>query len=286
MRDFQFSYDRKRRHIPIREVLSNKRMRFLVAIVTLLWVAVGAQIVVNKVFMKDGDIIGAFMNTNSGLMESTLEVTANYGNQYLTQEDKLSLISYLSNGLGIRFDQKIENYETSERKETVFIRESKRAKTTIKVVTVNGNSSIDAFAQNAEKASGVTQYVMVRLTIYEDANNDILEYQKIIKSLFEQLKVTTTNINTTLQFSGAFAGNLLLETKDKMADRMINSLNGAIVFENRQNDLYTIYAYTGLLDEYIKVDGNKINIQVAMNYDEENDTTKIYLATPIISGDW
>ncbi|HCL04071.1 MAG TPA: hypothetical protein DHW61_16960 [Lachnoclostridium phytofermentans] len=286
MRDFQFSYDRKRRHIPIREVLSNKRMRFLVAIVMLLWVAVGAQIVVNKVFMKDGDIIGAFMNTNSGLMESTLEVTANYGNQYLTQEEKLSLISYLSNGLGIRFDQKIENYETSERKETVFIREAKRAKTTIKVVTVNGNSSIDAFAQNLEKASGVTQYVMVRLTIYEDTNNDILEYQKIIKSLFEQLKVATTNINTTLQFSGAFAGNLFLETKDKIADRMIDNLNGTIVYENRQNDLYTIYAYTGLLDEYIKVDGNKINIQVAMNYDEENDTTKIYLATPIISGDW
>jgi len=261
-------------------------MRFLVAIVMLLWVAVGAQIVVNKVFMKDGDIIGAFMNTNSGLMESTLEVTANYGNQYLTQEEKLSLISYLSNGLGIRFDQKIENYETSERKETVFIREAKRAKTTIKVVTVNGNSSIDAFAQNLEKASGVTQYVMVRLTIYEDTNNDILEYQKIIKSLFEQLKVATTNINTTLQFSGAFAGNLFLETKDKIADRMIDNLNGTIVYENRQNDLYTIYAYTGLLDEYIKVDGNKINIQVAMNYDEENDTTKIYLATPIISGDW
>lgn len=286
MRNFQYSYDKKSRYIPIREVLRHKKMRFLVAVVMLLWTAVGAQIVANKVFMKDGDIIGAFMNTNSGLMESTLEITAKYGNQYLTQEDKLSLISFLSNGLGIRFDQQAKNYETTERKETVFVREAKRAKTTIKVVTVNGNSSVDAFAQSSEKASGVTQYVMVRLTIYEDANNDILEYQKIIKSLFEKIKVTQNNMNTTLQFSGAFAGNLLLETKNKMADRMIDSLNGAVVFENRQDDLYIIYAYTGLLDEYIKVDGNKINVQVAMSYDEENDSTKIYLATPIISGDW
>lgn len=286
MRNFQFSEDRKRRHIPIREVLNNRKMRFLVAVVMLLWTAVGAQIIANKVFMKDGDIIGAFMNTNSGLMESTLEITATYGNQYLTREDKLSLISFLSNGLGISFDQEAQNYETTERKETVFVKDAKRAKTTIKVVTVNGTSSVDAFVQNSEKASGVTQYVMVRLTIYEDANNDILEYQKIVKSLFEKLKVSETNINTTLQLSGAFAGNLLLETKNKIADRMIDSLNGTIVFENRQNDLYTIYAYTGLLDEYIKVDGNKINIQVAMSYDEKNDSTKIYLATPIISGDW
>ncbi len=286
MRNFQFSDDRKRRHIPIREVINNRKMRFLVAVVMLLWTAVGAQIIANKVFMKDGDIIGAFMNTNSGLMESTLEITATYGNQYLTREDKLSLISFLSNGLGIRFDQEAQNYETTERKETVFVKDAKRAKTTIKVVTVNGTSSVDAFVQNSEKASGVTQYVMVRLTIYEDANNDILEYQKIVKSLFEKLKVSKTNINTTLQFSGAFAGKLLLETKNKIADRMIDSLNGTIVFENRQNDLYTIYAYTGVLDEYIKVDGNKINIQVAMNYDEKNDSTKIYLATPIISGDW
>lgn len=286
MRDFQFSYDRKRKHIPIREVLGHKKMRFLVAVVMLLWTAVGAQIVANKVFMKDGDIIGAFMNTNSGLMESTLEVTANYGNQYLTREDKLSLISFLSNELGIRFDEQVQNYETPERKEAVFVKETKRAKTTIKVVTVNGINSVDAFALNSEQSSGVTQYVMVRLTIYEDTNNDILEYQKIIKSLFEKLKVAKTNMNTTLQLSGAFAGNLLLETKNKMADRMIDSLNGTIVFENRQDDLYTIYAYTGLLDEYIKVDGNKINIQVAMSYDEEMNSTKIYLATPIISGDW
>lgn len=286
MRDYKYSYSTKRRYLPIREVLNNKKMRFLFGVVFILWTAVGAQLIANKVFMKDGDIIGAFMNTNSGLMESTLEVTANYGSQYLTQEDKESLISYLAGGLGIRFDNQTETYETKERKETIFVKEASRAKTTIKVVTVGTKKMVDAFAQNAENASGVTQYVMVRLTIFEDANNDILEYQRIVKSLFEQLKVTTKNINTTMQFSGAFAGNLLLETKNKIADRMIHSLDGTVVLENRQDDLYTIYAYTGLLDEYIKVDGNKINIQVAMNYDEESDSTKIYLATPLISGDW
>lgn len=286
MRDYKFSYSTKRRYLPIREVLNNKKMRFLFGVVFLLWTAVGAQLITNQIFMKDGDIIGAFMNTNSGLMESTLEVTANYGNQYLTQGDKESLLSYLAGGLGIRYDNQTETYETKERKETVFVREASRAKTTIKVVTVGAGNTVDAFAQNSENATGVTQYVMVRLTIYEDADNDILEYQKIVKSLFEQLKVADKNINTTMQFSGAFAGNLLLETKNKIADRMIHSLEGTVVLENRQDDLYTIYAYTGLLDEYIKVDGNKINIQVAMNYDEESDSTKIYLATPLISGDW
>lgn len=286
MRDYKYSYSTKRRYLPIREVLNNKKMRFLFGVVFLLWTAVGAQLITNQIFMKDGDIMGAFMNTNSGLMESTLEVTANYGNQYLTQGDKESLLSYLAGGLGIRYDNQTETYETKERKETVFVREASRAKTTIKVVTVGTGNTVDAFAQNSENATGVTQYVMVRLTIYEDADNDILEYQKIVKSLFEQLKVADKNINTTMQFSGAFAGNLLLETKNKIADRMIHSLEGTVVLENRQDDLYTIYAYTGLLDEYIKVDGNKINIQVAMNYDEESDSTKIYLATPLISGDW
>lgn len=255
-------------------------------VITLLWIAVGAQFIVNRLFIKQGNIMEAFVNTNSGLMESTLEITATYGNEYLTEEDKKSLISYVTSGLGVSMNHEVETSSSSNRQEMAFTREAKRAETTVKVVSVYNEDATQAFKQVNKKEANVTQYIMVRLTIYEDVSNDILSYESKLKEVLKGLEIAENNINTTLQFSGAFAGNLSLDTKNKIADRMINSLQGEIVYENREDNLYTIYGYTGLLNEYITVDNSKINIQVAMTYEENSDRTKIYLATPVISGDW
>lgn len=270
----------------VKEVFSNRRIRAMAYIITLLWVAVGAQFIVNRFFVTKGNIMQAFVNTNSGLMESTLEITATYGTGYLTEEDKKSLITYITANLGVDIKSDIEVTTDNNRQELVFNKQAKRASTTVKVVSLYNEEATDAFVQSNETSASVNHYLLIRLTIYEDVSNDILAYEKKLREVLAGLNISDTNMNTTLQFSGAFAGELTLDTKNKIADRMIESLKGEIVYENRQDNLYTIYAYTGLLNEYITVDKNKINIQVAMTYEEDSDRTRIYLATPIISGDW
>jgi len=270
----------------LREVFSNKRIRALAYIIVLLWVAVGTQIIVNRFFVPQGNIMQAFVNTNYRLMESTFEITATYGGGYLTEEDKKSLITYITSNLGVEMNSEIEVISEENRQEFVFNKQARRAATTVKVVSLYGNESTEAFVQSNDLKENVSHYLIVRLTIYEDVSNDILIYEKKLREMLEGLNIDKNNMNTTLQFSGAFAGELSLDTKNKIADRMIKSLKGEIVYENRQDNLYTIYAYTGLLGEYITVDNNKINIQVAMSYEENSDRTRIYLATPIISGDW
>lgn len=274
------------RHIPFREVFANQKLRFFLCIVVLLWIAVGTQALAKQVFNKEGDIMSAFLATNSGLMESTLEMTADYGDKYLSQADKETLIKYIANGMGILVDSKMDIYDNGQRQEISFVKKAARAQTTIKIVTVGSLETSDAFAQTEKTNGEVAQYLMVRLVIYEDANNDILSYKDMVETIYHKLNVAEKKTNTTLQLCGAYSGNLMLDTKNKMADSMIKALDGTVIFENREEDLYTIYAYTGLLREYIVVDENKINIQVAITYDEDNDCTRIYLATPIISGDW
>ena len=277
---------RSRFFLLVKEVLDNKKIRAMTYIIVLLWVAVGAQFIVNRFFVTKGNIMQAFVNTNSGLMESTLEITARYGTGYLTEEDKKSLILFIAEELGIGVNQEIEVVSEGKRQESVFTKIAKRASTTVKVVSSYADDTTEAFVQSNDKEGNINHYLLIRLTIFEDVTNDILVYEEKLKDIMETLEVDEKNINTTLQFSGAFAGNLSLDTKNKIADRMIDSLKGEVVFENRVDNLYTIYAYTGLLNEYITVDKSKINIQVAMTYDELSDRTKIYLATPLISGDW
>ena len=91
---------------------------------------------------------------------------------------------------------------------------------------------------------------------------------------------------TTLQLLGAYSGKLPVSEWDKLADKMIGNLSGKVIYENRDEDLYTIYAYSNMLSEYITVENKKINMQVAMRYEADNDRTVLYLATPIIRGEW
>ena len=56
--------------------------------------------------------------------------------------------------------------------------------------------------------------------------------------------------------------------------------------ENRDNEMFTIYAYAKGAGSYITIGGSKINMNIAIGYDEEQDATKVYLASPVNSLDY
>jgi hypothetical protein len=50
--------------------------------------------------------------------------------------------------------------------------------------------------------------------------------------------------------------------------------------------LYVIYGYSKYISEYKKIGNQKINVSLAMNYNEEEQSTYIYLSTPLINEDY
>ena len=47
-----------------------------------------------------------------------------------------------------------------------------------------------------------------------------------------------------------------------------------------------IYAYTSMMKEYKKVGEDKINLTIAVSYNEEKDETTFILATPVLNQDF
>jgi hypothetical protein len=90
----------------------------------------------------------------------------------------------------------------------------------------------------------------------------------------------------TLKYEGNKEGDLTSEQKHEVAQLLVDELQGKIAMEYDEGDLYTVYAYTGMLKEYITSMDNKINIQIAISYNELTNKTKIELATPVIGEDW
>ena len=246
------------------------RVRLLLALCALLLIGMVTKYATDRIFYQEKDITDAFVVTDSGCLESRMQITVDYGTAFLTEHDKQALIGYLANSLGIRMEGAADYQENEVSQVYTYHKEAKQAATTIKAITLRQDTS--------------RTYLYTELVIRNDVNFDILSYRDILLGALKDLQVVQAE--TTMQFLGAYDGDLPLERWNKIANSMIKELGGKIIYENRDKELYTIYAYSSQLPEYVSVDRNKINIQVAMRYEQDSDRTVVYLATPLLRGDW
>ncbi len=254
-------------------IFGGKKSRMSIYVIGVLWIAVIMQFAVNYFLKPNSNLLEAFSNTNMEVSDYELEMVADYGSDYLNQEDKKNLVAYIGNQLNLQIDN-ISVMEKEENTSIVYFEKiGKNAETLIKVV------SIEQDLENGAKATN--HYLIVRLKLYQDLES-ILDYRKLLEQVFTDLNIS--QIQTTMQLCSKYRGKLGLDEMNSLADSMINNLQGHIAYANRSEELFTIYAYSGLLDEYISSLGTKINIHIAMDYDEEQDSTIVYLGTPVING--
>ncbi len=246
------------------------KMKIILVLCALLLIGTVTKIISDRVLYRQMDIVDAFAASDMGCVESRLQITADYGTAFLTEHDKQALLGYLADAIGVRMDAEIESRETEVSQIYSYTKQARQAATTIKAITLREDTS--------------RTYLYVELEIYQDTEYDILNYRDIILDTLKEMGVKQAE--TTLQLLGAYPGKLPISEWDKLANTMIKNLSGKVIYENRDEELYTIYAYSNLLSEYITVENKKINMQVAMRYEADNDRTVLYLATPIIRGDW
>lgn len=246
------------------------KRRILLILCSVLLVASVTKIISDAFFYQKKELVDAFAAGDANVVESVLQVTADYGTAFLTERDKQGLIAYLAGAIGVQMDGTTQQTETEDAQVYTYVKKAKQAATTIKAVTLREDVA--------------HTYLAVEIDIYQDSEYYALKYRDIILKAMEELKVN--QVETTLQLSGRYTGKLAFSEWNRLADRMVKQLNSKIVYQNRDEELYTIYAYSNQLSEYITVEGKKINVQVAVSYDKNADQTVVYLATPIIRGEW
>lgn len=257
----------------LKELIVGKKAKLTIYILGVLWISVIMQLAVNTFLRPNHSILDAFINTNPQVSSFELEVAADYGKGFLSEADRRELILYIASEIGLKVNDDIVTNRKGNDCEVYIEKKNNNAETLIKVVSVE--------LENSNDIAEINHYILVRLTIYENIDS-LLGYRDLIKDIFNNLNAE--NIQTNMQVNGNYPGKLTLDEMNEIANSMVTNLQGKIAYANRQDDLYTIYAYSGLLDEYVNSVGNKINIHIAIDYDEETDRTRILLGTPIING--
>lgn len=245
-----------------------RRTRFWLLLATAAWVFVGLNWLAGTVFRSNNNMVAAFLQTKAVKQEGILEVTARYEGEYLDDFDKRQLIYAIAGKIGLTVSAEPGKEETETRCEVSYTKQSEAATTSIGVISMLREP---------------THYVYVRISLNHSFES-VLGYKRLVEDVLPQLKCG--EVSTTIQLVGTYDGYLTLDRRDKVTDEVLEALGGTVVYEHRQEDLYTVYAYTGLMDDYITVEGKRINLHIAMSKDEENYRTVMYLASPILPDTW
>lgn len=242
---------------------NKKQKRILMGVATVLLLAAAFRVITERAFLAQASIEGAFATLSPEQSEGTVTLTGRYlPPPYGFSEEKL--IKYFGEQIGLVVDGEFREVNYEGRLEYVYEKTAAEAHSLLKVVYLTEE---DAYYLCAE----------VVLT-GENAAGAAL-FQKELQYAAEKLQLG--EISTTLELSGTYSGEIPLAKKDELTDRLLRELYAQPVYENRENANYTVYAYTGAVGEYLVVENQKINVQIAIYYDRKADCTEVVLASPL-----
>ena len=238
--------------------------------VIVLWAVLTAVYMTNMGRADKVSISTAFTDSVDGEewceLDTYIEGYGKFGVCYLTQEEKERLVENIASALGITSSYGLATVYEEEVNTTVLSNES-----------VNGSVTIKAITQEPQ-----AQYVYVNITVYNNIDCAV-SYRELMEGMFDAMGIQG---NVNMNLVGSLEGALNSTEKNELADGLLDRLDAKVVAENRDSDIFTIYAYSKGAGSYITIGGSKINMNIAIGYDEEQNRTKVYLASPVNSLDY
>lgn len=243
--------------------------KIIIAFIAILWAFAGFQIIQGKAMAEEDKIIEVFHTVGTEQQSSTVEYYGDYVKEYLPIEAREELLRDAARRLGIIDGYTIERKYQDKRQEVTLYKEAKLAKTTLRFIT-------------AENGKMTKQYIIANISL-----DTTMESAMAMKAKMEDvLDSYTKNSKSSANVTGLYEGKLNIEERNEIAADILGDLGARMVTDHRDMQLYTIYAYTTYISDYVMQEDNAINVNIAMRYNEDEDKTYVYVAVPVLGVDY
>lgn len=261
------------------------------------------------------DLTGVLVSTfdSAGIYESesTLEGTYYYGSMYLTEDSAHELLGRLADYIGVEGGYEFTRNVTETGYESVLYKEAEQSTVRLKLITVE---------QTEEHLVSQQQYISVLLAI-DNSVGSAFYYRTVVTKAMEQLfaelekKTKVTDEYTVrahrlidsldVSVKGKIRGYVWPEQQKEIAQGFIEAIGAEMIFDNLQEQvpirgdgdntteeaedmpqLYSLYAYTPEIRDYVAIGKNRINVNVVYTYNAEENVTCIHVGSPIINYDY
>lgn len=242
-----------------------------ISLIALVWLAVAAQLFINRGIQRRGDAVEAFSSSEVIPVEACISTYGDFGEMALTGETKDIMLRNLAKKLGITDGYEITASGGNSYQESTLTKNGKYGKTVIQIVSMDVNGE--------EGVPVVQQTVLSDITIYEDLAY-AMECKEQIEEIYREIGMEP-NVNICLK--GKVAGELSDSRCRELTEDILEKLNASVVQEIDNENYYCLYGYTDRFDRVIYQNGKKINVNLVITYNEEEDMSYLRLAVPYIS---
>lgn len=239
------------------------------ALLLLLWVMAGVDMVYGKGGSDEERIVQVFADVGQEEQESVVEYFGVYKEDFLGLDEREAFLRQVGGELGIEGNMAVTRTYDGGRETTKLVKRAKKATTTLRFLT-------------NQEGDEVSQYVIVNLSMEGDMENALAYRKKIEKILDKTAKDSRSSANVI----GTYPGKLSLEERNAIADTLLAKVGAQVIEDNRTMQLYTIYGYTPYIPEYELQEDDAVNINIAMYYSESKDATYVYAGVPILGLDY
>lgn len=125
-------------------------------------------------------------------------------------------------------------------------------------------------------------YVSVKVT--EDLSSSKLEETK--KTVMDVLNRYKIKGRTNSCIIGSYEGKLDYAGMDEISKQIFKGIDADRVEGIKDGNLISVSAYSPNIEEYIKVNGKKVNLNLAIRYNSYENKTYLWLATPVITTEY
>lgn len=222
---------------------------------------------------KNGEktLISAFNNSEFETIQVNLYSWGGLNQSFTDLEEMKIQSKLITDALGIQEIDSIEEKESDVFKELRVTRVSKNAKTTVKLESIK-----------YEEENSANTYVIIDIILYAQYNS-IPYLKEKIDSIYSQMNIKPT---TNITIAGTLNGQLNKDEKEKAARNIMKGIEAKTEEIYETEKLYSVYGYTKLIDDCLVSNGKKINVNLAFHYNEYEQKTYLYLATPVITVDY
>jgi len=111
---------------------------------------------------------------------------------------------------------------------------------------------------------------------FDEVNDIIYKVENVFKEFDKKVEINTCIV-------GTLDGKLTKVEKEKSVSVATKNVNGKVVEKFIDDGIISIIAYTPYVDEYVYVEDKKVNLNIAMRYNELEESTYLWIGTPVIT---
>ncbi|QUI20870.1 YwmB family TATA-box binding protein [Vallitalea pronyensis] len=219
-------------------------------------------------------LLTAFNETDFELSETDLHVWGEYSKSFMTNDDMKQLGQQVASEIGLEPMYEDDFYQEELKKVYTIEKNTTEADTIIKVVEL-----VEEVPNNGLK---VENYIVVNIVLHDKCNS-ILYYRDKIKDTLSNYNVYATD---NLTITSQHPGKLNSEAAEEIVESIAKTIGCTIKDQFLTEDIYSIYGYSKYIDGHIVSKGEKINVDLALTYNDIEDVTYLYAAIPVITIDY